>query len=30
MSDGLLWHRIPFAFTVTYHYPLTSPKGLLT
>ena len=20
MSDGLLWHRIQFAFTVTYHY----------
>ena len=20
MSDGLLWHRIQFAFTITYHY----------
>jgi cytochrome bd ubiquinol oxidase subunit I len=20
MSDGLLWHRIQFTFTVTYHY----------
>jgi cytochrome d ubiquinol oxidase subunit I len=20
MTDALLWHRIQFAFTVTYHY----------
>ena len=20
MSDGLLWHRIQFAFSITYHY----------
>jgi cytochrome d ubiquinol oxidase subunit I len=20
MTDGLLWHRIQFAFTITFHY----------
>ena len=32
MSDGLLWHRIQFAFTVTYHYlfpQLTMAPALL-
>jgi len=28
MSDGLMWHRIQFAFTITYHYLF--PRPLIT
>jgi cytochrome bd-type quinol oxidase subunit 1 len=33
MDTGLTWHRIQFAFTVTFRYlfpPLTMGKGIVT